>query len=391
MNNFDVTAFRRGYSAFLRPGRVLLTGHSHQAWPDAARAAQERYFDDAARFVDEKWELAVFPVLERVRRGILARLGLPPDDAVAFGKSTHELVFRLLSCFPLGQGTRVVSTTSEFHSLHRQLARLAEAGADVHLVDARAREGLAERLARALTPQTHLLALSAVLFEDSHVVAGLPGLLARARELGVPVLVDAYHAFNVVPLDLGPALDHVYVTAGGYKYAQFGEGLCFMRLPPAAAVRPLYTGWFADFDALGRERVATVGYGEGGARFHGATFDGSAAYRAEAALANFDAFHLDVPALRALSLRMTQRLLDRLRARGVLDRAPLQTPQEAQRRGGFISLRTPRAGEVELRLRQRGVWVDHRGDLLRLGPAPYLLDDELDAGVDALAEELDRV
>ena len=39
------------------------------------------------------------------------------------------------------------------------------------------------------------------------------------------------------------------------------------------------------------------------------------------------------------------------------------------------------------RLRQRGVLVDSRDDLLRLGPAPYLTDDEIDRGVQALLEE----
>ena len=33
-------------------------------------------------------------------------------------------------------------------------------------------------------------------------------------------------------------------------------------------------------------------------------------------------------------------------------------------------------------LRKRGVFVDSRGDRLRLGPAPYLRDDELDRGTD---------
>jgi hypothetical protein len=32
------------------------------------------------------------------------------------------------------------------------------------------------------------------------------------------------------------------------------------------------------------------------------------------------------------------------------------------------------------------VFVDARGDVVRLGPAPYLTDAELDAGVAALAE-----
>ena len=38
--------------------RILLTGHSHQAWPDVARAALLQCFDDAALHVDDKWGAA---------------------------------------------------------------------------------------------------------------------------------------------------------------------------------------------------------------------------------------------------------------------------------------------------------------------------------------------
>src|SRR5512138_1712527 len=91
----DLPKLRAAYSHFLRPGRVLLTGHSHQAWPDVARDAMIQLFDDAARLVDDKWSAAVFPKCDAVGRAILSRMGFDPGDPIAFGKSTHELVFRL--------------------------------------------------------------------------------------------------------------------------------------------------------------------------------------------------------------------------------------------------------------------------------------------------------
>src|SRR5262245_31255592 len=90
----DLPALRAAYSHFLRPDRILLTGHSHQAWPDVSRDALIRLFDDAARLVDDKWSAAVFPKCEAVGRGILERMGFDPGDPIALGKSTQELVFR---------------------------------------------------------------------------------------------------------------------------------------------------------------------------------------------------------------------------------------------------------------------------------------------------------
>jgi selenocysteine lyase/cysteine desulfurase len=389
MDADSLAALRGAYSRFLRPGRILLTGHSHQAWPDVAREAVLEAFDDAAELCDDKWERAVFPLVDEVGRGVLGRMGFAADDAIAFADSTHQLVYRLLSALDLRARPRVVTTESEFHSLDRQLRRLAEEGLDVVWVAGQPREGLAERLLSALTPKTAMLAVSAVLFEDAYVLPRLADVVARAVELGAIPLVDAYHGFNVVPLDWGPARDQLYVTAGGYKYAAFGNGVSWLRLPRDCALRPAYTGWFADFDSLEAPRHAgePVRYAAGGARFGGATFDPTALYRARAVLRHWDAFGLEVERLRAISLSQTRRIIERLEDAG----PALISSRDDDRRGGFVTLRVARAGQAVQELRKRGVFVDARSDRLRIGPAPYLTGEEIDAGVDAVVEVARRL
>ncbi len=384
----DLPALRAAYGRFLggHAGRVLLTGHSHQAWPDVARDALVEAFDDAARFVDDKWDEAVFPRVQAVGEAVLDRMGFDRGDAVAFGRSTHELVYRLLTCLPLAARPRIVTTDAEFHSLRRQLSRLGEEGVPVTWVPSRPRADLAGRLLEALVPGTAMLALSAVLFEDAYVVPRLGEILARAVEVGAVVLVDAYHAFNVVPLAWGPARASVYVTAGGYKYAAFGEGVCWLRIPAGAALRPVYTGWFADFGSLAGPPGGQVSYGAGGARFAGATFDASPFYRAHAVLAHWDRFGLDPARLRAVSTRQTRRILDRLDAAG--HAGAVVSSRDDARRGGFVAVRAPGADAVVKRLRAEGVLVDARNETLRLGPAPYLTDEEIDRGTDAVARAL---
>jgi selenocysteine lyase/cysteine desulfurase len=315
-------------------------------------------------------------------------MGFAPGDAIAFGESTHQLVYRLLSTLDLSSKPRVVTTTSEFHSLHRQLSRLSEDGLEVTWVDASERARLSERLLAAIKPGTAVVALSAVLFEDAYVVDRLDEIIARGQEVGALVLIDAYHAFNVVELSFGADRSNLFVTAGGYKYAGFGNGICWLRIPANCSLRPAYTGWFADFASLAKPRDVTgqVAYGEAGARFAGATFDASALYRARAVLAHWARFGLGVAELRGISKRQTARLITRLdEAPGA---PPLVSSRDPGRRAGFVTLRVPQAGQIVTALRRRGVWVDARGDLLRLGPAPYLLDDELDRGVAILIEIL---
>ncbi|MGH9363576.1 MAG: kynureninase, partial [Thermoanaerobaculia bacterium] len=54
--------------------------------------------------------------------------------------------------------------------------------------------------------------------------------------------------------------------------------------------------------------------------------------------------------------------------------------------GGFLALRAPRAGDLQRALAARGVATDFRHDRLRLGPALYLSDAQLEAAIAALGE-----
>lgn len=338
-----------------------------------------RAYDDAADWVDDKWG-RVMARADRVRQAVADRIGGRPED-VALAASTHELVSRFLSALPLTRRRHLVTTDGEFNSMDRQLRRLGEEGVEITRVSVEPLASLAGRLAAAIRPDTAALMVSTVLYRTSAVVPGLAEAVAAAHRNGAEVLLDAYHAFNVVPFqlaDYGPG--PVFLVAGGYKYAQWGEGVCFMHVPPDCALRPVYTGWFADYAHLDAARDdGPVAYGAGGAaRFAGSTFEPASLYRAAAVADFFDQQQLTVARLRVLSLHQTGRLLDR--AAAATRRFEVLTPRE--NRGGFVALRVPGAAELVKALRTRGVFADSRGDILRLGPAPYLPVEEVDAAFD---------
>ncbi len=52
--------------------------------------------------------------------------------------------------------------------------------------------------------------------------------------------------------------------------------------------------------------------------------------------------------------------------------------------GGFLALDSPRAGDLCRLLRERGVRADSRANTLRLGPAPYLSDEQLEEAMEIL-------
>ncbi|MBI4817714.1 MAG: hypothetical protein HY791_15740 [Deltaproteobacteria bacterium] len=369
---------RAHYRRFLDRPDVLMTGHSHQAWPDVSREAQLSAWDDAARLVDEKWGRIFGELVPEFQRGVAKRIGSTRASDIAFAGNTHELVTRLLSCF--GPRPAVLTTPFEFHSLSRQLTRAEESGAVVARVDP------SEMPSRIGDNRYDLVALSMVFFETARVV-DLDAILAAAAARGLPVLVDTYHAFNTIPFSADAWPGAVFVTGGGYKYAAGGEGGAFLLLPKdATAFRPENTGWMADFGGLAK-RATRVSYGDGGFRFMGATFDPTGLYRAVAVFRFFDEQGLTVPTLRAQSVRQTERVIERfedlkLASRGV----ELTSPRESKLRGAFVAFRCSEAQEVVGRMAEKGVHVDARRDTLRVGPAPYSTSAEIDRAMDVLAE-----
>jgi kynureninase len=375
------------YSRFGVSERLLLTGHSHQAWPDRGFEAHSQAWLDAARYVDDKWDHA-FERAERVREGFTRLLG-DAGDGIALAPNTHELVVRLLSALPLRARPRLVTTDGEFHTVRRQLDRLAEEGLEVVRVAERPVETVSERLAGAVNDRTAIVIVSAVFFDTGRIVRGLHQVAASCRRHGAALLVDVYHALNVVPVSLDDeGLGDAFVVGGGYKYCQLGEGNCFLRLPPGTTLRPVVTGWYSEFTALAerRERGRTA-YGRGGDRFAGATYDPTSHYRASAVFEFFQEQGLAPALLRQVSQHQIAVLASAFDA---LDLDPSAVTREQSvplaEIGGFLALRSPQAAALARELHGRGVMIDTRGDVLRFGPAPYLSDAQLRDAIGVLGE-----
>lgn len=380
-------ALAKHYSRFRVAERLLLTGHSHQAWPDVGLAAQEAAWLDAAAMVDDKWGKA-FEKAERVKAGFAALLG-DAGDGLALASNTHELVVRLLSAVDLKKRPKLVTTDGEFHTIRRQLDRLAEEGIEVVKVAEHPVGSVAERIAKAVDARTALVLVSKVFFDSGRIAHGLGAIAAACERHGAELLVDVYHALNVVPVDLkAEGLTGAFVVGGGYKYCQLGEGNCFLRIPESCGLRPVITGWYSEFTALAHKaKPGEVAYGEGGDRFAGATYDPTSHYRAAAVFDFFAREKLTPGFLREVSqhqigvlasafdaLDLDPRILTRDRSAPVTEIA------------GFLALKSPKAGEMQERLNARGVLTDSRGDVLRFGPAPYLSDRQLRDAMATLGE-----
>ena len=277
--------YRQHYSRFLSadPERLHFAAHSHHLWPDVTRDALLDCWDDAARLVDAKWDHIFSHVIPEAQRNIAESLGLKRPGDIALAPSTHELVARLLSCFAPSRPLRILTTDSEFHSFARQVDRLDELE-HVHVtrIPVRPFDSFEERFRAAARREPYdVVYFSHVFFNSGFVVSDLPSLVESVPDDETVVVIDGYHAFAAIPVDVGSIGHRVFYVGGGYKYAQAGEGICFMSLPRECRLRPLQTGWFASFGTLEQRQTAgrPVAFADDAFRFWGATFDPAGAYR----------------------------------------------------------------------------------------------------------------
>ncbi len=380
------------YSDFGVSKRTLLTGHSHQAWPNVAFDGMKKCWNDTAEFVDHKWEKASEKA-DVVRNGYL-KLMNDKSGLIALSANTHDLLIRFLSSLDWKKRRKIITTDLEFHTVRRQLDRLAEDWIEVIKVPAMPAETLSERIIQLVDDNTACVIVSKVFYLNGRIVENLGNLENTCIERGALLLVDAYHALNVLNFDIeSEGLTNSFIIGGGYKYCQLGEGNCFLRFPSECELRPVITGWFSEFSKLADiKKSGEVPYGDGHYRFAGSTYDPISHYRASEVFDFFSRMGLTPDILREINLHQLNLMamkFDNLDFNNEIITRDHQIP--LIKSGGFLVLKSPYAAEISQRLLNLGVYTDYRGEHLRLGPAPYISDDKLYNTINFLNEIVQQI
>lgn len=390
MNNIDQLATKLAphYSHFDVSNRLLFSGHSHQAWPDVALEGLKESFQVAAEQVDTKWDTA-FEKAE-ILREYLRNFYDDPNGLYCLAENTHLLLVSWLSSYDLKNKPKVITTDAEFHSMFRQLHRLKEEGLQVEMVDAESDE-IVKDISAKIDRQTAAIMLSRVYFESGLINQYIHEIADIARANEIPLLIDDYHGTNVAPISLTDNnLEDVFILIGGYKYLQWGEGNCFLRFPKDCELRPAITGWFASFSTLDEPRnEKPVQYDDGNQRFATGTHDPASQFRAAKVVEFFNEQGL-TPEVLQDQYRSQVGLLRKLFQNQHFDPEviKLRHSKPLEQNGGFLALQSPKAREIRAALLDREVFTDARGDILRMGPAPYTTTEQIEQAIEALAESV---
>lgn len=369
--------YKKFYTQFIEanPNVQHYAAHSHHYWPDVTLDATVQYWKDSAKYVDGKWDHFFAVKIPTVQALVAEVLNLSKPQQIVFAPNTHELVYRVLSCFSHLPKVRVLTTDSEFHSFERQINRLSEGGRfNADKVSTLESETFEERFIDKIKSEKYDLIFFSQVFFNSGIAVNIDRIVNAVENTETVVVVDGYHGFMALPTDLRALESRLFYISGSYKYAQGGEGACFMHVPAGCQLRPEYTGWFASFDELSKPG-AEVKYSEDGFRFAGSTLDLTALYRLESVLELFKRENIKVADI--------HRHIQKLQKNFLLALTELKHPHlcvenilrnDFKNHGHFFAFElgaTRLAMDVYEELSRQGIVTDYRGSRLRFGFGLY--------------------
>lgn len=330
---------------------------------------------------------AIGPWLERVdeMRRLLAVLVGADADEIALGPNATACQANLAAALsPSPSRDTILTTRLDFPSSRYLWHAQERRGFSVRTIAADGLSMPAEALVHAIGEHVAVVAVSLVAYTNGALLDA-KAVIDAAHAAGALVVLDAYQAAGIVPIDVR-ALGVDALVAGTHKWlgaASTGLAFLYVRRELAETLEPAYPGWFSHGTPLDfSDRYAPAA---GARRFEQGSPAVEAVYAARAGI-RF-ALEMGVDTLRERSFELSDRLLVGADA---LD-LPVLTPRDRSARAGVVCLDVPDPERTVLDLRARGVDVDTRpGTGIRLSAHPCNDEDDCDRALIELAGILPR-
>jgi kynureninase len=363
---------------------TYLISNSLGAMPRGAASALAEYAETWATRGVRAWAEGWWEMSVTVGDEIAPLIAASPGTVTMLPNVTIAAAVVLSSLEYRPPRNRIVMVEGEFPTVRYLCETLGpRLGAEVVVVPSPDGDGLSadeSRIREAIDGRTALVALSHVLFKSAFVL-DVSAIAEKCRREGALLALDAYQSVGTMPVSVG-ALGVDVLLGGVLKWLCGGPGGAFLWVRPELRTRlePSLTGWMAhpapfDFEP------PPMRWRDDAFRFLLGTPAVPALYAAREGPRLVRQAGLE--AIRAKSIRQTQRLIDLAGRRGFRCAA---LPDPA-RRGGTVAVDFEHALEVSRELNARDVVVDYRpGAGIRMSPHFYTADGELDRAFEAIDE-----
>jgi len=360
-----------------------LISNSLGAMPRGVYDAMKGYADTWATRGVRAWEERWWMLSAEVGNELGAIMNAPAGSV-----STHQNVTTcqavVASCLDFsGRRNKVVYSDLNFPSVMYFWEGQRAYGARVHMVKTDdAITVPTERLLEAIDDETLVVPVSHVIFRSAYI-NDAQAIVERAHRAGAYVILDTYQSLGTIPVDVRD-LDVDFACGGVLKWLCGGPGVAYLYVRPdlGRKLEPRFTGWVAHQQPFNFE-VGPIRYADPPYRFMNGTPHVPALEAARPGIKVVA--EVGVKKIREKSKRQTSRLIALSDQRGWR----VNTPRDAEMRGGTVSVDMPDSYEVCRELLKRDILVDWRPRAgVRFSPHFYTQDEELEAAIRAVEEIL---
>ncbi len=378
----DLLAYRAQFP--ILDNTVYLINHSLGAMPKATYDRMHDYAETWATRGIRAWEEGWWDMPITIGDKLGRIIGAPPGT-VAMHQNVSVCQALILSCFDLaGKRNKIVYEAMNFPSVMYVYEAHAKA-VGARIVTVPSDDGITidtERMLAAIDEETLLVPISHVLFRSAYI-QDAKAIIEKAHSVGAYVVLDAYQSAGTVPLDV-TQLNVDFATGGSVKWLCGGPGAGWLYVRPdlQSQFYPKVTGWAAH-----RAPFAFAPEMDYAPDIHRYLHGSPAIPALYAAESGYDIIiEVGVERIRAQSIQQTTRLIELADEQGWR----INSPRQAEQRGGSVILDVPYAGEVVRELAARQILVDYRpGAGVRIGPHFFNSDDEVDAVISEIKTILD--
>jgi kynureninase len=376
MGKFDFTNLRENFP--LLEERTYLATHSLGLLPKKAfldMAAYTQSLGLGRRALHnwlERYE-ETFHLIETLLNARTGSISLAPSATAAQAAVAAAIQ-------PNPKRNRIIITDLDFPSCRYLWSAQIQRGFDI--IEIEAVEGMqidAADVVAQIDERVAVVAVSLVSYLNSARLDIKP-IIEAAHSAGAIVVLDAYQAVGIIPLDV-TSLGADMVVGGTHKWLCGGMGLAFAYVEPSLSEQldPVYPGWLAHVQPTAFAETFTPA--AGARRFQQGTPSIEPIYTSRAGLQ----FAIDagVEQIHQRNIELTNYLIDCADRYGV----PIHTPRDSQHRGGTICLGVDRAETVVQELADLGIDVDNRSSQ-RIRVSPHCFNTEADCrlAIEAVAK-----
>jgi len=304
----------------------------------------------------ERYE-QMFPLIETL-------LNAPTGSVAITASATAAQAAIAAAIQPNVKRNRIIVTDLDFSSCRYLWKSQVQRGFD--LIEVVAADGMqissADIIAK-IDDRVAVVAVSLVSYLNSARLDIQP-IIEAAHAAGAIVVLDAYQAMGVIPIDV-TSLGADVVVGGTNKWLCGGVGLGFAYVEPSLAEQldPVYPGWFAHLQPMAFAETFTPA--TGARRFQQGTPSIEPIYTSRAGIQ----FAIDtgVEQIHQRNIELTTYLIEC----ADLYNIPILTPRSPHQRGGTVLLGVEQAATVVEKLAALGIDVDTRSSLgIRVSPHP---------------------